>query len=123
MRCAMSITGIAARRKPEPLHSASEHSWAAASPFVFDRPARELELVEHPDHAHLGLDQAVVGVQPVSRQLGTVRSVRTAGQEIAAFTSSTTFFSTAGLHFLSAYDTGHMSPSSRFAASWKPRVE
>jgi hypothetical protein len=45
------------------------------------------------------------------------------GQEIAAFTSSATFFSTTGLHFLSAYDTGHMSPSSRFAASWKPRVE
>ena len=45
------------------------------------------------------------------------------GQEIAAFTSSATFFSTVGLHFLSAYDTGHTSPSSRFAASWKPRVE
>jgi len=45
------------------------------------------------------------------------------GQEIAAFTSSATFFSTMGLHFLSAYDTGHKSPSSRFAASWKPRVE
>ena len=46
-----------------------------------------------------------------------------AGQEIAAFTSPATFFSTTGLHFLSAYDTGHTSPSSRFAASWKPRVE
>jgi len=46
------------------------------------------------------------------------------GQEIAAFTSSTTFFSTTELHFTSAYDTGHMSWSSpRFAASWKPRVE
>jgi len=45
------------------------------------------------------------------------------GQEIAAFTSSATFFSAVGLHFLSAYDTGHTSPSSRFAASWKPRVE
>ena len=44
-------------------------------------------------------------------------------QEIAARTSSVTFFSTAGLHSFSAYDTGHMSPSSRFAASWKPRVE
>ena len=40
-----------------------------------------------------------------------------------ADTSSTTFFSTMGLHSLSAYDTGHRSPSSRFAASWKPRVE
>ena len=45
------------------------------------------------------------------------------GQEIAAFTSSTTFASTTGLHSLRAYDTGHRSPSSRFAASWKPRVE
>jgi hypothetical protein len=45
------------------------------------------------------------------------------GQEIAAFTSSTTFFSTAGVHSARAYDTGQMSPSSRFADSWKPRVE
>ena len=48
---------------------------------------------------------------------------RGTGQEIAAFTSSATLFSTMGLHFLSAYETGHTSPSSRFAASWKPRVE
>ena len=48
---------------------------------------------------------------------------RRPGQEIAAFTSSATFFSTAGLHFCSAYDTGHRSPSSRLAASWKPSVE
>jgi hypothetical protein len=40
-----------------------------------------------------------------------------------AETSSPIFFSTLGLHFVSAYDTGHMSPSSRFAASWKPKVE
>ena len=46
-----------------------------------------------------------------------------ADQEIAAFTSSATFFSTTGLHLLSAYVTGHTSPSSRFAVSWKPRVE
>jgi len=39
------------------------------------------------------------------------------------FTNSTTFASTTGLHFCSAYDTGHRSPSSRLAASWKPRVE
>ena len=44
-------------------------------------------------------------------------------QEAAAFTSSTTFFSTPALHLCSAYDTGHRSPSSRLAASWKPRVE
>ncbi|SRR5208337_2361305 len=57
---------------------------------------------------------------------GTMRALRGGcgtGQEIAAFTSSVTFFSAMGLHFLSAYDTGHTSPSSRFAASWKPRVE
>jgi hypothetical protein len=45
------------------------------------------------------------------------------GQETAVFTSSTTFFSTVGLHFRSAYATGHRSPSSRLAASWKPKVE
>ena len=46
-----------------------------------------------------------------------LRGGRGTGQEIAAFTSSVTFFSTTGLHALSAYATGHMSPSSRFAAS------
>ena len=50
-------------------------------------------------------------------------SPRGTGQEMAAFTSSATFFCTTGLHFWSAYDTGHRSPSSRLAASWKPRVE
>jgi hypothetical protein len=44
-------------------------------------------------------------------------------QEIAALTSSATFFSAAGVHSMSAYDTGHTSPSSRLAESWKPRVE
>ena len=62
--------------------------------------------------------------KPLSRRtMLALRVGRGTGQEIAAFTSSATFFSTTGLHFLSAYDTGHMSPSSRFAASWKPRVE
>ena len=51
------------------------------------------------------------------------RGGRGNGQEIAAFTSSITLFSAVGLHFLSAYATGQISPSSRFAASWKPRVE
>ena len=46
-----------------------------------------------------------------------------AGQEMAASTSSATFFSTVGLHRAIAYDTGHTSPSSRFAASWNSRVE
>ncbi len=57
------------------------------------------------------------------RTMRSLRGGRGTGQEIAAFTSSATFFSAMGLHFLSAYDTGHASPSSRFAASWKPRVE
>jgi hypothetical protein len=32
-------------------------------------------------------------------------------------------FSSAGVSFVSAKDVGHMVPSSRFAASWKPNVE
>jgi hypothetical protein len=55
-------------------------------------------------------------------QLGLGHAVVT-DQEIAACTSPATFFFTAGLQFFSAYVTGHISPSSRFAASWKPRVE
>jgi hypothetical protein len=50
-------------------------------------------------------------------------TVRPCCQEAAAFTSSATFFSTAAFQPWSAYDTGHRSPSSRLAASWKPRVE
>jgi hypothetical protein len=45
------------------------------------------------------------------------------GQETAALTSWATFRSTAGLHSCSANDTGHRSPSSRFAASWNSSVE
>ena len=45
------------------------------------------------------------------------------GQETAAFISPATFCSTAGLHVCSANDTGHRSPSSRFAASWNSSVE
>lgn len=59
----------------------------------------------------------------VPRRACVLRSGRGTGQEIAAVTSSTTFFSTTELHFSSAYDTGHMSPSSSVAASWKPKVE
>src|SRR6266478_369597 len=40
-----------------------------------------------------------------------------------SLTDLTTLVATRGLHFVSAYATGHVSPSSRFAASWKPRVE
>jgi mRNA-degrading endonuclease toxin of MazEF toxin-antitoxin module len=42
--------------------------------------------------------------------------------EAAAFNSATTFFSTAGVHSVSAYDVGHIGPSSSFAASSKPSV-
>jgi hypothetical protein len=58
-----------------------------------------------------------------SRTMRALRGGRGTGQEIAACTSSATFFSTTGFHVLIAYDTGHRSPSSRLAASWKPRVE
>jgi RNA polymerase sigma factor (sigma-70 family) len=47
----------------------------------------------------------------------------TGPQETAALTSSVILFSTAGLQSSSAYATGHRPPSSRLAASWKPRVE
>src|SRR3954447_18908089 len=45
------------------------------------------------------------------------------GQEAADLTRAATFFSTAGVHFVSANDTGHISPSSRFAGSWNSSVE
>jgi len=44
------------------------------------------------------------------------------GYEDEAFTSATTFFSTAGVHSVSAYDVGHMGPSSSMAASSNPSV-
>ena len=51
-----------------------------------------------------------------------VRRSRPMGYEAAAFTSATIFFSTAGVHSVSAYDVGHNGPSSRFAASSNPSV-
>jgi hypothetical protein len=39
-----------------------------------------------------------------ARRVRVLRGGRGTGQEIAAFTSSATFFSTTGLHFLSEYD-------------------
>jgi hypothetical protein len=42
--------------------------------------------------------------------------------ETAAFTSATIFFSTAGVHSVSAYDVGQIGPSSRLAASSNPSV-
>jgi hypothetical protein len=99
--------------------------------------ARLVELSSATEHGEPGLAGAYGRLQVLARAIRrgadssqlTVTSDSTSdgasrhGQEVAAFTSLTIFFSTTGLHFWSAYDTGHRSPSSRFAASWKPRVE
>src|SRR5512132_180256 len=44
-------------------------------------------------------------------------------QLTAFFTSAAIFFSSPAVSFVSAKEVGHMAPSSRFAASWKPNVE
>jgi hypothetical protein len=44
-------------------------------------------------------------------------------QLTAFFTSATIRFSSAAVNSFSAKEVGHMAPSSRFAASWKPNVE
>ena len=44
-------------------------------------------------------------------------------QPAAFFTSSAIRFSTAGVSFVTANATGHMSPSSSLASGWKPKVE
>jgi hypothetical protein len=41
----------------------------------------------------------------------------------AFLTSAAIFFSSAGVNSSSAKEVGHILPSSRFAASWKPNVE
>jgi len=51
------------------------------------------------------------------------RVVSPLDHETAARITSTSRFSTSGLHLGSANDTGHMSPSSRCAASWNSKVE
>jgi hypothetical protein len=46
------------------------------------------------------------------------------GPHLTAFlTSAAIFFSSAGVNSSSAKEVGHILPSSRFAASWKPNVE
>jgi len=40
----------------------------------------------------------------------------------ACLTRSAIFFSSAFVSFVSAYDVGHIEPSSMFALSWKPNV-
>ena len=52
----------------------------------------------------------VLGRSCPHRSPGATYGGRGNVQEIAAFTSSATLFSTVGLHFWSAYDAGHMSP-------------
>lgn len=66
---------------------------------------------------------SALAVRAASSGRASVHARRGNGQEVAALTSSTTFFSTSLLHALTAYATGHRSPSSRFAVSLKPRVE
>ena len=56
-------------------------------------------------------------------ELRSRRPDTSVSQEIATATRAATFFSTAGVHFTSANDTGHTSPSSRLAASWNSKVE
>ena len=71
-----------------------------------------------------GSDCGGAEVEAYAPLTGSVRrGGRGYGQETAALTSSATLFSTTALHFCSANSTGHRSPSSRLAASWKPRVE
>jgi hypothetical protein len=43
-------------------------------------------------------------------------------QRTAFFTSAVIFASSAAVNFISAYEFGHMAPSSRFALSLKPSV-
>src|SRR5262249_37668488 len=50
------------------------------------------------------------------------RAARVA-QPAACFTSSTIRFSTAGVSVMTANSVAHMSPSSRLASGWKPKVE
>src|SRR5215216_422983 len=50
-------------------------------------------------------------------------SVKLSPQLTAFFTSAPSFFSSAAVSPFSAKEVGHMAPSSRFAASWKPNVE
>src|SRR5215216_4819974 len=64
--------------------------------------------------------RALVREQTTYRLGGSVR--RLTRYEAAAFTSATTFFSTAEVHSVSAYDVGHIGPSSRLAASSNPSV-
>jgi hypothetical protein len=106
---------LCARDAQRPLVPGSVRSfhrdWMRDYAQVCGRAGRDSEAEAEPSEVAVPEDDA-----------GAPWRLRT-GQEIAAFTSSASFFSTMGLHFLSAYDTGHTSPSSRFAASWKPRVE
>ena len=44
-------------------------------------------------------------------------------QLTAFLTSAAILFSSAVVNFVNAKEVGHMAPSSRFAASWKPNVE
>jgi RIO kinase 1 len=97
-----------------------------------DRDARNVAAwfakAGHPDAdpdvlARLMAEEARLALDRLGRGRVRLRSGRGNHQASAAFTSSAIFFSTAGLHSCSAYDTGQISPSSRCAASWNSRVE
>lgn len=60
------------------------------------------------------------GTIQASQRVG--RSARSGDQLTALLTSATILSSTAGVNSFSANEVGHMSPSSRFAASLKPKV-
>jgi hypothetical protein len=109
-------------------HDAGHHKATSTSSFAavgaVGRPQRDARQRSALRHGRSGRGDETEPSEPQqARIMSAPRRGRGNGQEVAAFTSSTTFPSTAGLHFLSAYEIGHMSPSSRFAASWKPRVE
>src|SRR5215211_6571632 len=76
------------------------------------------ELVE-PDRPKGGLRAAAAELVSFRDEQGRELSP----QLTAFFTSATIRFSSAGVSSLSAKEVGHMLPSSRFAASWKPNVE
>src|SRR5215216_735230 len=66
------------------------------------------------------LDVTVGNVQrPATVSFG----LRASPQLTALFTSAAILFSSAAVNSVRAHEVGHMVPSSRFAASWKPNVE
>src|SRR6266540_7157618 len=63
-----------------------------------------------------------VTVGNVQRPATVSFGLRASPQLTALFTSAAILFSSAAVNSVRAYEVGHMSPSSRLAASWKPNV-